>query len=70
LSQKYGKPTLRPSETMSVNTCLIPNHYYRVALRPWDRPALSELGVVDHVGALEAHVEVGGDEPGRDRHTC
>ena len=23
LSQKYGKPTLRPSETMSVNTCAL-----------------------------------------------
>ena len=30
----------------------------------------SQNWVVDHLGALELHLEVGGDEPGRDRHTC
>ena len=29
-----------------------------------DRLAALPLGVVDHLGAVEVHVEVGGDEPG------
>jgi hypothetical protein len=40
LSQKYGKPTLRPSETMSVNRCAF------VGTNPKDEPITSGLPVI------------------------